>query len=835
MALTFEQFAQRVVESSLVSAADLESVLHGAGEQARTGDGQQLARLLVKQQRLTPFQAQQIYAGKGQALILGNYVVLDKLGQGGMGMVLKAEHRRMKRIVALKVLSPAVTKNPEAARRFQREVEAAAKLEHPNIVTAHDADEARGTHFLVMQYVEGTDLAALVRQQGPLPVDKAIECVVQAARGLEYAHARGVIHRDIKPANLLLDRQGTVKILDMGLARLDTAGHDQDQLTGTGQIMGTVDYMAPEQAMDTKTADARADVYSLGITLWYLLTGRAVYDGESMVKKLMAHQHTPVPSLRAVCPRASAQLEAVFTKMVAKSRDARQQTMAEVIADLERCRSGTVSTPTLPPPRSDESEFNDFLRELNPSGARPLAAKVSKAGTSVLATTPTPPQVRPPDTDSQMQLTISGTTAASALRRRQTSGLWRQRHVWIAAGCTVLALLLLVSLLPLLAPPRDGILRVEIDDAETEVEIQGTTLVLKSGDRGRSIKLAPGNRTLAVRRGKFQFETDPFAMKPGSLVKINVTVHDDQIRVQHGETLLGQGTQPSTPPQAVAPFSPDEAAMLQEAWAAHLHVPVEFENSIQMKLVLIPPGKFTMGTPEHEIGHQSHESPLHPVVISRPFYLGMFEVTSEQWRLIRGQANGRANASLPARDITWAEATQFCQELSEQSVEREAGRRYRLPTEAEWEYACRAGTTTPYAFGVKLTSANASCLMTQQAGGVGQYQPNAFQLYDMHGNVWEVCADYYKPDYYQSSAVQDPSGPDYRMKRVLRGGGANDHGELSCRSGHRLGVAEDYRFPSIGLRVVCDVSDSTPQRFPESTSPNRRTRTRSKAGQGPRP
>ena len=327
-----------------MSADDIQAVMASVRAEQRPGDGEQLARFLVKQKKLTGFQAQQIHAGKGKSLAMGNYIILDKLGQGGMGMVLKAEHRRMARIVALKVLSPAVTKNPEAAKRFQREVKAAAKLEHPNIVTAHDADEANGTHFLVMQYVEGIDLAALVQKQGPLSVEKAVPIVLQAARGLAYAHSRGVVHRDIKPANLLLDREGTVKILDMGLARLDSAGVEQDQLTGTGQIMGTVDYMAPEQAMDTKTADARADIYSLGITLWYLLTGRAAYDGDTFFQKMLAHQNKPIPSLRGACPQASAELEAVFAKMVAKTPESRYQSMTDVITDLERCTSSSVSS-----------------------------------------------------------------------------------------------------------------------------------------------------------------------------------------------------------------------------------------------------------------------------------------------------------------------------------------------------------------------------------------------------------------------------------------------------------------------------------------------------------
>jgi formylglycine-generating enzyme required for sulfatase activity/serine/threonine protein kinase len=367
MPIPLDQFTRQLADSGLMSADDIGALVAALSDDGRPADGESLARELVRQKKLTAWQAQQIYQGRGKGLVLGNYVVLDKLGQGGMGMVLKAEHRRMERLVALKVLSPAVTKSPEAVARFQREVKAAAKLNHPNIVTAYDADEAGGTHFLVMEYVEGTDLSALVKKNGPLPLDRALHCVTQAARGLEYAHSRGVVHRDIKPANLLLDRDGTVKILDMGLARLDSAGEQQDELTGTGQIMGTVDYMAPEQALSTKSADRRADIYSLGITLWYLLCGRPAYGGDSAMAKLLAHRERPIPSLRDACPAAPPALDAVFARMVAKTPEARYQTMTQVIADLERGGTGREEPPSQTAAPGEDSRLSEFLRGLEQS------------------------------------------------------------------------------------------------------------------------------------------------------------------------------------------------------------------------------------------------------------------------------------------------------------------------------------------------------------------------------------------------------------------------------------------------------------------------------------
>lgn len=359
MAIPLDQMIRQLEDSGILDGTSLHDILPSGRFPPSAGE---LARELVRQQKLTPFQAEEILEGRAKSLVLGNYRLLDKIGAGGMGQVFKARHRRMDRIVAVKLLPPALTRDEDAIARFEREVKAAAKLTHPNIVTAYDADHCEGTHFLVMEYIEGTDLAALVERQGPLPVATAVNYLCQTARGLEAAHRAGIVHRDVKPANLLLDAQGTVKILDLGLARLERSGSQPPtNLTGTGVIMGTVAYMAPEQAMDSRGVDARADIYSLGCSLHFLLTGQAPYRGATVFETLQAHQTQAIPRLREANPRVPRQLEALFQKMMAKEAADRPQSMGEVIdalRSLSRGRPADASTRQNPAGLSLSTEPN---------------------------------------------------------------------------------------------------------------------------------------------------------------------------------------------------------------------------------------------------------------------------------------------------------------------------------------------------------------------------------------------------------------------------------------------------------------------------------------------
>jgi hypothetical protein len=276
------------------------------------------------------------------------YRVLGLLGVGGMGSVFKAEHRMMERLVALKVINRALTGDEGAIERFRREVRTAAKLTHPNIVTAFDAEQVGDLHFFVMEFIDGNSLDRWVGKVGPLPVQEACNYIRQAALGLQYAHERGMVHRDIKPQNLLRTKDGEIKILDFGLARFASERTGKDALTHTGMAMGTPDYIAPEQANDARTADVRADIYSLGCTLYYLLTGHVPFPDGTTLQKFIAHlEQTPRP-VRELRPDVPAELEAVLARMMAKKPADRYQQPLDAANALTPFLPGApVLTPTL--------------------------------------------------------------------------------------------------------------------------------------------------------------------------------------------------------------------------------------------------------------------------------------------------------------------------------------------------------------------------------------------------------------------------------------------------------------------------------------------------------
>lgn len=753
MPVPLEQFVKNLEESGILAGDTLREFIP---PRAAPQDAEELARELVRQKQLTKFQVEELWRGKGKSLILGNYLLLEKIGQGGMGAVYKAEHRRMHRIVAVKMLPAGVMQEAAAVARFEREVTAAARLTHPNIVTAFDADVADGVHLLVMEFVDGTDLSALVQQRGPIAVAQALRYIVQAARGLEFAHKKGVVHRDIKPANLLLDSEGTIKILDMGLARIESIGDAAPlaELTNTGAVMGTVDYMSPEQALDTRTADARSDIYSLGCTLFYLLTGQAMYPGNTLMKKLLAHREQPIPSIRALRPEVPEQVEAIFRRMVAKPVAERYQSLSDVIADLERCDHGLEPTLVIASPAdaATGSQLTNILKEIAESSAPTIPSKNRATG----------------------------------------DGPWNTMRLLLAGGSVLGSLILVAGL-------------VISRNAKTQQTERNSTRdnTVPRNDRAAGAGAGSENRSAGV-----------------------------------------------PPPPALAPFDAEQARNHQAAWAGYLGVPVEYNNSIGMKFILIPPGEFLIGSTPAEIDEALRsvedefirvcirsESPQHKVILTQPFYLGVYEVTQAQYQEIMGTnpsshaatgplgsiVAGVDTSNFPVEHESWNDATEFCSKLGQrenlspfyvrtgETITMVNGTGYRLPTEAEWEFACRAGTTTKYWTGNQEEGLKAAEWVilnsVYRPHSVGELRANPFGLYDVHGNVWEWVQDGWSSTYYtlfQEMPGMNPSNPfSENVNRVFRGGGYGDLAAV-CRAASRqsgYSTTTDY-LTVIGFRVA---------------------------------
>ncbi|MGE3776390.1 MAG: protein kinase [Pirellulaceae bacterium] len=757
-------FVRCLADSGLVPHGEIEKLRDRVASNSGIAEAEMLAEALVKENLLTAYQARVLLAGDSSGLVLGNYTVLDKIGQGGMGRVYKAWHRRMKRVVAIKTLPAELTHDEKAIQRFHREVEVAAQLSHRNIVTAYDADEVSGIHFLVMEFVEGPNLNLLVKELGPFSVIDAMRCVIDAAHGVSFAHRQGIIHRDIKPANLLLDPKGMVRVLDLGLARTQDLSRQtteaQAELTSEETVVGTADYLAPEQALTPKRADHRVDVYSLGITLYYLLTGKIPYPGDSMLDRLVAHRERPVPSVRDARPEVPVELEAICQKMMAKEPDDRYSTLNDVIRALEKCLDHLVpdldeAAPIMPPGQHSAIPAPDLLPGM---ASQDVTMPIGK-----------PRLVR------QLLGWSSGALVCCAL-----AGLaWYRLSPAPVVGPSTPP----VSLQPVANSP----------DANPP-EPRGTW------DESR-------------RQFAAAFPDAP--------------VYDGYV------------------------YDAREAARRQTTWAHYLGIPVESESMLGLRLVLIPPGQSCLGTEAAEVEalkqadresgepkdwyivQLGHEAPQRRATSIFPLLVSKYEVSEGLFARVKERRpfeGGDADVDKrPIHTVAWVEAIRFCNELSIQEglepcyeigtsdVLCLAGSGYRLPSEQEWEYICRAGTDSLWHFGDDPRGMDEYGHCNGGSGPMasGLLRPNPWGVHDLYGNVWEWCQD-------TQPAVEGvpmdieplPRRTKLDARRVVRSGNFELPPHL-CRSASRTNYRPTYVRDTHGLRIVRELrsrNHSVPER-----------------------
>lgn len=638
---------------------------------------------------------------------IDQYEVTGVIGEGGMGLVLKALDTKLHRTVALKFLAPQLAANGNARKRFLREAVAAAAVVHPHVVTIHGVDQGP-LPFLVMEYVSGVSLREKLDKSGALDIKEILRIGCQIAAGLAAAHHQGLIHRDIKPGNILLENGvQRVKITDFGLAR----AADDLSVTRTGEVSGTPQYMSPEQARGDQI-DQRSDLFSMGSVMYAMCTGRAPFRADTtmgVLKRVCEDEPRPIRELNQEIPDW---LEAIVGKLLEK----------------------------------------------NPQDRFQSAAEVSEVLSHALAHVQQPTQVSRP--------------AYKYGRNRSVESPW-SRYARYAVLVPVLLMALIGATL-------------------VSVNVLGAVLFYFTGAK-TSLTITPPQRTNG-------------SIGPQAPTRPTPPVASEQLSGANGQ-------QP--PPLAVLPFDANQAARHQQDWADHLGLPVEFTNSVGITFRLIPPGDFMMGEGPGFIEQNKalypddaywrfiidSSGPVHRVRITQPYYMATTEVTVEQFgkvleqtkyvtageRLHPHERNWRTMAEgttpkCPVGYLTWGDSAEFCRALSQID-----GMSVELPTEAQWEYACRAGSNSRWCYGDDPSLLAEYAWFDQPNPGtiaeVGVRKPNAFGLHDMHGNISEWCRDWHQRDFYSRSPVDDPffsddlKSPDVRSQ-VLRGGRWLDKAEL---------------------------------------------------------
>jgi formylglycine-generating enzyme required for sulfatase activity len=750
-----------------------------------------------------------------------------------MGHVYLAHDPHLDRDVAIKVLPREFAADEERVNRFLREARLAAKIQHPNTVIIHQVAVEDGLASIVMELLDGGSLEEIIAERGPMPWREATRAIRDAAAGLAAAHEIGLVHRDVKPANLMRTGKGVTKVVDFGLVR---ATEGNSQLTQQGMILGTPAYMAPEQWMG-KEADARADLYSLVCTYYYLLTGQPPYEAPSTPSLGYQHRYEPFPDPRKLVPDLPQAVCRVLARGAEKDPADRYQTAAELIAALDELSARSdellayedileaAANPPVKPHTAGSDNSPKRKHETQPDPSRALRASVDRPITNRVPDCPIlakrtgrPAQ----DARGQRIAEIWDRCKAAIPPRFRTPG-------GLAIGAGGLGAFLLLLAVIIYVATDSGTIKIEISDPTADVQVKLDGQTIEIAGLKDPLKVKAGRHELLVTSGEFQTVTQSFTVRRGDNPVLHVALErkraapaqvaatannaavplekpsaaqaDSHPSVREEKPPAAPEQKKSAPTQAVGGPTPDNRPR---------ETTIDLGKGVKLELVLIPAGEFLMGWPDSDnnaSGHGHDEEPQHRVRITQPFYLGKYLVTQEQWEAVMGSNPSQFKGPKNPTEVSWEDCRGFVEKLNANM----SGGKFLLPSEAQWEYACRAGSTTRYYFGDEKSGLTEyawyDANSDHRTHPVGEKKPNGWGLYDMGGNVWEWCQDWYEGGYYANSPTDDPTGPVTGSERVDRGGSWGTSGEL-CRSANRDRETPTARNGIHGFRIARVAAES---------------------------
>ena len=816
--------------------------------------------------------------------IIGKCRILSKLGQGGMGVVYKGRHTTLDIDVAVKVLSAHLVDQPGMAERFMHEARLTARLNHPEIIRVLDCDREEGRYYLIMEYVDGRSLQDMLDAEGTVQLDRALEIAEAVARALGAALDEvGIIHRDIKPDNIMITSKGGVKVADLGLAKI--VGDASSGMTGTGVGMGTPQYMSPEQFEDARSVDHRADIFSLGVTLYHMLTGRRPFAGETLqeiLRKVLLSDPPPLP------PSVPPAVQQLIARMLAKNAEQRFQTYGELLAaiDLAKRSTSTALTiadtgaqatpppvqlgPSLTPPSAlptIAAETSETLAQARPrrvpvaaiaGGAAAVLALVvvgvllmtrgNKPAPASQPVQPDPLEAEAKDFYNRQKIAGESGRYEDVQRAIQQIG---EKYNATAAGLDIRRLGEIAAggiaeqkreaeeaarrekaLADALAQAEQAEKTKNFAEAIRQLE---QALTLKDDDalrqrltalnrhRQAADQLAEAEKNFAAGRWSSARARYLDALKdPAGLneaeIRARLELVEQKIETENVLAKIGQAVARKRWKDAWDGIASARRAGIDDPRLAPLAQtvikqrapPKKRTGPLGVELVLVSGDSFQMGS---SAGFDD-ERPVHTVTISS-FYIGTFEVTQAQFeasrrglRKLPGQIS--ADGHRPAVSVSWRDAVEFCRRLATNDSDDAVV--YRLPTEAEWEFAARGPERRVYPWGDQPPTPKHANLAGQadnfdKLAPVGSFPQGATPtgIHDMIGNAAEWCTDWYAP--YAANSQIDPFGPSIGTERVLRGSSFAYKAKIWSRAGMRVTSAPTDREPDFGFRVVRELTD----------------------------